>query len=658
LVGSQGTTVPASSWLAAVLQRSAALFTPTGPADGEPRWTQWWLVAIVVAGAVLRFWGLGAIGLHREDEDTSALPVLHILQDGVPRFPSGMFYARSIVQSYLMAGTSWVFGISEWSLRLPSAVCGVALIILCYLLGRRFLAPVWNLAFTAVVAFLPQLITASQTARMYIFLLASLAGYALLIIRWERTRATATLCWAVIVMIVALQFHELAVFGAFLLFYPALVHGDARRLWQAGLAFVVVIAAYYGISEWVGMYFPQPGETAAPPLAVIRGPTAAALVPATSVALLLVATAAGALLAWLSTRSVAAVHQALAIAALTVAGIVCQALLRYHLALLLLIAAAVLVLRFGRRRWPLLLIGLTSAGIAVVQIVRLKAAGIGAVKNIAGVMLGYPSVWSYVRVADYSVVALAICVAGVVAALWHMGQRQRIPDFWWMFVLWGWIPLLLVGEFVWYPPPRYTTVALLPVLLTSLAVLQWCAGGLASRRGPQQRSMLVPAVAAIVASVAIINPVAFARDVNAGYRVHPDHVGAARFVQAQHPGPRDVILAEDVFVQTYYLGKVDYWLLGEQAAANFVKPVDGVMRDIYTLSRLMGSGEQLQRLIDDPDRGDIYIIGSGENQIDGRSDMRGASIQRLLSSGNLPLVFVGRDHLTRVWKIPARRSGS
>jgi hypothetical protein len=640
------------------LQRSAALFTPTGQVGDESRWAPWLLVAIVVAGAVLRFWGLGAIGLHREDEDTSALPVLHILQDGMPKFPSGMFYARAIGQSYLMAGTSWLFGVSEWSLRLPSAVSGVVLIVLCYLLGRRFLAPVWNLAFTAVVAFLPQLILASQTARMYIFLLASLAGYALLIFRWERTQQVGALCWAVVVMIVALQFHELAVFGAFLLFYPALLHGDARRLWQAGVAFVVVLLAYYLISEWVGRYFPQPGETAAPPVAVVAGPTAGALVPAVSAMLLLLVAGVGVLLAWQTARSVVGIPQALTIAALTVAGIVCEALLRYHVAFLLLMAAAVLVLRFGRRRWPLLLVGLASAGIAVLQVLRLKAAGIGSTTNIAGVMLGYPSVWSYVRVADYSVVALAICVAGVVAALWQLSQRRRIPDFWWVFVLWGWVPLLLVGQFVWYPPPRYTTVALLPVLLTSLAVLQWWASSLVTKGGGQQRSRAVPAIMAIVAAIAIVNPVVFARTVNAGYRIHPDHVGAARFVQSQHPGPHDLILAEDVITQTYYLGKIDYWLLGEQAAANFVKPINGELRDVYTLSRLMGSGPQLQRLIDDPDRGDIYIIGSGENQIDGRSDMRGESLQRMLTSGTLPVVFVGRDQLTKVWKIPAHRPGA
>jgi 4-amino-4-deoxy-L-arabinose transferase-like glycosyltransferase len=658
--------------LLAALQRCAALFAATGPtaqpgpspqrplgtpAVSEPRWQMWLLAAIVIAGTVLRFWGLGAMGLHREDEDTSALPVLHILADGSSRFPSGMYYARAIVQSYLMAASSWVFGLSEWSLRLPSALCGVLLIGLCYLLGRRFLQPVWNLAFTAVVAFLPSLILASQTARMYIFMLASLAGYALLILKWERTQKIGALLWAVIVMIVALQFHELAVFGAFVLFYPALLHGHTRQLWLACAAFAVVVAAYFGISEWVGMYYPQPGDGAAAAAAAtpLMGPTAAGLVPPSSAWLLFTIAGAGALLAWLVARGARHVHQALLIAALTLAGFVCQALLRYHLALFALILAAVLAMRYSRTALvPLLLAGLASAGFAVVQVLRLKAAGIESVTNIAGVMLGWPSVWPYVRVADYSIVALVLCIVGIAVALWQLCKWRRIPDFWLLFVLWAWVPLILVGFFDWFPPPRYTTVALLPVLLTSVAVLQWLMSGATPAAGT--RSSSLSAIAAVLATVAVVNPMALARSIDAGYSLHPDHVGAAQFVRSQHPGPNDLILAEDVIVQTYYLGHVDYWLLGDAAVANFVKVSDGETRDIYTQSRIIGNGAALQRLIDDPERGAIYIIGSGENQSDGRRHMRGESIHRLLTAGSLPVVFVGRDQLTKVWKIPARRT--
>jgi hypothetical protein len=48
------------------------------------------LITIIGAGSVLRFWELGSIGLHG-DEETMALAVRHILVDGLPILPRGMF---------------------------------------------------------------------------------------------------------------------------------------------------------------------------------------------------------------------------------------------------------------------------------------------------------------------------------------------------------------------------------------------------------------------------------------------------------------------------------------------------------------------------------------------------------------------------------------
>ena len=45
---------------------------------------------IVLAGAFVRFWGLGAVGLHG-DEKTMALPVMNLVEHGSPLMPSGMF---------------------------------------------------------------------------------------------------------------------------------------------------------------------------------------------------------------------------------------------------------------------------------------------------------------------------------------------------------------------------------------------------------------------------------------------------------------------------------------------------------------------------------------------------------------------------------------
>jgi hypothetical protein len=57
-----------------------------------------------------------------------------------------------------------------------------------------------------------------------------------------------------------------------------------------------------------------------------------------------------------------------------------------------------------------------------------------------------------------------------------------------------------------------------------------------------------------------------------------------------------------------------------------------------------------------PERGVIYIIGSGEDQSDGRRFVRGPGLSSVLESNELKTVYVGRDGLTKVWRIDPRQT--
>jgi hypothetical protein len=157
----------------------------------------------------------------------------------------------------------------------------------------------------------------------------------------------------------------------------------------------------------------------------------------------------------------------------------------------------------------------------------------------------------------------------------------------------------------------------------------------------------------VLAFILVVNPLQVARSVDSGYANHPDHKGAAEFVAHLHPGPRDIVIAEDVLQQTYYLGHVDYWLVNKQVAAPFMHRVNGRWLDFYTDTPLIGTGSELEQLVEKPDRGAIYVIGSGENQEDGRRHMRAFGIAQALRSPPFRSVYVGRDGLTRVWKVDA-----
>jgi hypothetical protein len=578
--------------------------------------------------------------------------------------PSGMFYPRAVAQLYLMAASIMAFGQSEWAMRLPSALCGVLLILLAYQAGGRFLTPAWRLALAAAVAFLPDFIEDSQTARMYVFLVACVAGYMTLVFAWERTGRSGYLVAAVITLLVGLQFHTLAIFAAFLLFMPGLVQGDARKFWAGAVAFVTVAVGFEVMNHLITVAYPQAADSDGG--LADNGPHAAVVPHVKHLWLLLGAVPALAFSLWVMAR------RGMLAALLLCAALVAAAALQWHAALLLGTAALVL----GRRAGPLRRAGLicllaASVTIGTAQALFLLHQHAGSLKQIAGVMLGWPSLWSFISIGGYSTVALLGVVGSLGCGLWLLAHRKPMPDHLLLVVLGVWVPLLMIGWIKWNIPSRYAAAQIMPLLVAAFAAMQWLTEAIARRtasqgdaQGDAQRERVrvaapsgvmaawVPA-AAVAALVLVVNPVQVAKAVDSGYANHPDHKGAAEFVAHLHPGPHDIIIAEDVLQQTYYLGHVDYWLVNKQVAAAYTHRVQGRLLDFYTDTPLLGTGSELERLVEMPNRGAIYVIGSGENQEDGRRNMRGFGIAQELQSPPFHCVYVGRDGVTRVWKVDA-----
>jgi Dolichyl-phosphate-mannose-protein mannosyltransferase len=634
--------------IARLLREFAALFVVTGPGGSVERLgglrTSWILAVIVLAGAVVRFWGLGAVGLHG-DEKTMALPVMSLVNQGLPLMPSGMFYPRAVGQLYLMAASVMAFGQSEWALRLPSALCGVLLIALTWQVGKRYLTPLWNLALTAAVAFLPNFIDDAQTARMYVFLVTCVAAYMALIFAWERTNRIGYLAGAVATLIVGLQFHTLAIFAAFLVFLPGLLQGDSRKFWAGAVAFLTIAVGFEIINHLITIAYPQSVESDGDPV-VGNGPHAAVVPHAKHLWLILGAVPALAFSFWVMAR------RGILAALLLSAALVAEAALQWHAAVLLAAGALVLGRRAGELSWVRLIVFLgVSLAIGTAQALFLLHQDAGSLKQIAGVMLGWPSVWSFISIGGYSAVVMLAVVGSLVCGLWLLAHRKPVADHLLLLVLGVWVPLLMIGWIKWNIPSRYAAAQVMPLLVAGFAAMQW-AGQWVASRSADRTPALVPA-AAVLALILVVNPVQVAKAVDSGYANHPDHKGAAEFVAHLHPGPHDIIIAEDVLQQTYYLGHVDYWLQNKQVAAPFMHRVHGRWLDFYTGTPLIGTGSELEQLVERPDRGAIYVIGSGENQEDGRSLMRAFGIARALHSPPFRSVYVGRDGVTHVWKVEA-----
>lgn len=631
------------------------LFRVTAPLERDQLAHRAMLLVILSVGAWVRFWGLGNVGLHG-DEETMAMAAMGIVREGAPILPSGMFYPRGMTQLYLMVASVQLFGESEWAFRVPSAVCGVLVIWLAWVAGRRFLQPTWNLAFAGAVALLPIMIEYSQTARMYIFLIAAVAAAMACIFAWERSGRLGWLIAAAAVLVVGIDLQELAVTVILLFFMPGVLRGDLRKLLYGSAAAAVVAMGYLAISAWVSSHYPVPppeyaADLGAPIWERNRAPEAFAM---TFDIALWTAGIAIACFAVHLARVVPHRIAAVSVAVLLIAGLLLQLNLQYHAAGILFIAAVVVARRFGgpriwRRLW---IFALGSALLALVHFA-LLASTPGSLKKIIGALVGQPSVWAYYRLSTFSMIAGLFAGSALVWSLWQLAQQRRVPDYVLFALLGVWIPMFSIGFFVWSMPPRYTVASLLPLMLSAFAVAQngteWLQKKLAiANPRSLQRGQIA---AAVVTGALVINPPALARAVHSGYELHPDHKGAAEFMRSQNVSPDDVVLVEDVLQQTYYLGKpyVDYWLLSRHHTRRYVELVDGEIRDFYTHALVISDAEMLQELLQRERDKRIFVVGSGENQSDGRKGMRG-DMDAVLRSRQFEVIYEGRDGLTQVWR--------
>jgi 4-amino-4-deoxy-L-arabinose transferase-like glycosyltransferase len=207
------------------------------------------LVLIIAIGAYLRLTHLGALGF-RWDEDLSGLAVRAILEKGVPELPSGMIYLRGGMFSHLMAASASLFGFSEFALRLPAALFGIALIPVAYFFGAALFGRAVGLVTAALLAISFWDIDLARYARFYsaFSMLYVLTLYAIWRFRVQAPSTTGGVV-CVALAIATLSLHDLAYSLALAFFYPLVLRGPSAwrspRNWLWPVASSAVLAAFY-----------------------------------------------------------------------------------------------------------------------------------------------------------------------------------------------------------------------------------------------------------------------------------------------------------------------------------------------------------------------------------------------------------------------------
>ncbi len=610
------------------------------------------LTALVAIGTWLRFWGLDNVGLHG-DEETMAMPTMAIVNGGLPYLPSGVLYVRAFTQLYLMAGSVLMFGESEWAFRFPSAVVGSFTGLAAFFMGRRFLSPSYNLAFVAVITFLPSMVEASQTARMYIFWLTAVIVFAAAIFRWERDQKISSLALAILAWFVALHFQSLSIFALPLLVFPGLSTRSGRQLAHGAVALAICGAIFKFYNGWVDSHYPETivpsvaagGGVPESNLGVLAASTSVWLIVASAVAIL----ALGGLLSWRHRQG--GIDHTGPIATATLA-LLAMTLLEYHVAGIVWLVAIVWWLRTPTLSRLLLGAALVlAAAIAAVQLAYLSATGLYVGRQIIGAVVGHISIWPTLVFLEFAPLVLPIYGLAILMALVRLTKKQPIPVHFLFFALGVWAPLVLIGLVVWYVPSRYTEGSLAYYLLCVFAGASFLVADLGVERLQKYGRVAQTAALALIALL-IVNPVAFSRIANVGYDYHPDHKGAAEYILGLDRSSERIVIAEDVLQQTYYLGRVDYWLNEQWSALQFaVRDDTGRAVDLYTHTAVLGTGAELSAVLDNAGTKDVYIIGSGEDFGDGERAFRGSGIKEVLDSNLLTVVYDGRDGKTKVWKL-------
>jgi 4-amino-4-deoxy-L-arabinose transferase-like glycosyltransferase len=125
------------------------------------------VVLLVALTAGLVFPNLGATSLWDDDEGVNAECTREMMETGtwiVPTFNWQLRTAKPIMLYWLMRGSFTVFGVNEWSARLPSALVMFGIVLLTYDLARRMYGSTTGLLAGVITATTLELVKLAHAA--------------------------------------------------------------------------------------------------------------------------------------------------------------------------------------------------------------------------------------------------------------------------------------------------------------------------------------------------------------------------------------------------------------------------------------------------------------------------------------------------------------
>jgi 4-amino-4-deoxy-L-arabinose transferase-like glycosyltransferase len=211
-------------------------------------------LVLLAAALPLYFWGLGAPSLWDVDEGRNATCALEMYESGnwiVPTFNGVLRADKPALLYWLQTAAYAVFGVSEFSARLPSALAALVTLLLIYELGRSMFGKATGFWAALIAGSTPMLVGAARFANPDALL--HLCTVLTLLIFWHARTSTA---WGWLAMGAATALGMLAK-GPVAVVLPAAIgflylfwegrwrqYYDRRMLW-AVLSFVAIAGPWY-----------------------------------------------------------------------------------------------------------------------------------------------------------------------------------------------------------------------------------------------------------------------------------------------------------------------------------------------------------------------------------------------------------------------------
>ena len=89
----------------------------------------------VIVSAIVFFWGLGSIDLLSLNEGRRALAIQEMVSSGnwlLPHLNGELYLTKPPLLYWLSSSLAFIWGVNEWTLRLPSALAAIAVLIMVY----------------------------------------------------------------------------------------------------------------------------------------------------------------------------------------------------------------------------------------------------------------------------------------------------------------------------------------------------------------------------------------------------------------------------------------------------------------------------------------------------------------------------------------------